>query len=266
MITFPNAKINIGLNILRKRADEFHDIESLFYPVAFFDVLELVKSKDFEFKSTGLGIPGYSDNNLCIKAYNIIKNDYSIGNVKMHLHKVIPMGSGLGGGSSNGAFCINMLNELFELNIPIKKRINYAAQLGSDCPFFIENRSAFATGKGEILRPFNVDLSGKWIILVNPNLHVSTADAFSGVTVDDSKTDLIDNLTSPLSSWKESIINKFETSVFRKYPQIESLKKEFYNSGAVYASMTGSGSTIYGIFDQEPTVSFNQFFTWKGRL
>jgi len=266
MITFPNAKINIGLNILRKRADEFHDIESLFYPVAFFDVLELVKSKQFEFTSSGLDIPGHSANNLCIKAYNIIKNDYSIGNVKMHLHKVIPMGAGLGGGSANGAFCINMLNELFELNIPVKKRINYAAQLGSDCSFFIENRSAFATGKGEILRPLNVDLSGKWIILVNPNIHVSTADAFSGVTVDDSKTDLIDKLTSPLSRWNESIINEFETSVFKKYPQIESLKKELYDSGAEYASMTGSGSTIYGIFDQEPAVSFNQFFTWKGRF
>ena len=161
------------MNILGKRADQFHNIESLFYPLDFFDTLELVKSNGFEFTSSGLDIPGESGNNLCIKAYRLIKNDYSIGNVKMHLHKVIPMGAGLGGGSSNGAFCINMLNDLFELNIPLKKRINYATQLGSDCPFFIENRSAFITGKGEILRPLNVDLSGKWIILVNPNIHVS---------------------------------------------------------------------------------------------
>lgn len=266
MITFPNAKINIGLNILGKRADQFHNIESLFYPLDFFDTLELVKSNGFEFTSSGLDIPGESGNNLCIKAYKLIKNDYSIGNVKMHLHKVIPMGAGLGGGSSNGAFCINMLNDLFELNIPLKKRINYATQLGSDCPFFIENRSAFITGKGEILRPLNVDLSGKWIILVNPNIHVSTADAFNGIDVDNSETDLFDKLTNPFSSWDGSIINQFEISVFKKYPQIKSLKSKLYDNGAEYASMTGSGSTIYGIFDKQPKLSFNHFFAWTGRL
>ena len=264
MICFPNAKVNMGLSVLDKRPDGFHNLSTCIIPIPIYDILEVTLSETFRFVNYGLKVPGI---NIINKTWKYLTGVFDkIAPVSICLYKNIPMGAGLGGGSSDATFFLKMINDICKLSLSHIELMEIANLIGSDCPFFIENRSAFATGKGEILRPFNVDLSGKWIILVNPNLHVSTADAFSGVTVDDSKTDLTDNLTSPLSSWKESIINKFETSVFRKYPQIESLKKEFYNSGAVYASMTGSGSTIYGIFDQEPTVSFNQFFTWKGRL
>ena len=266
MITFPNAKINIGLNILRKRADEFHDIESLFYPVAFFDVLELVKSKDFEFTSSGLDIPGYTANNLCIKAYNMIKNDYSIGTVKMHLHKVIPMGSGLGGGSSNGAFCINMLNELFELNIPIKKRINYAAQLGSDCPFFIYNQPTLATGRGDIFEEINFSLKGKYIVMVNPNIHISTAEAYRAIKPFSNRESVKDILLS--KSLKGNLVNDFAVALSSKYSFIDQIEKYLYSEGAWFAGMSGSGSTMFGIFEKEiPELAFpDTYHIWKGIL
>lgn len=266
MITFPNAKINIGLNILRKQEDGFHDIESLFYPIGLHDVLEIVKSDKFDFFSTGIRIPGNVESNLCVKAFRLIQRDYDVCNVNIHLHKVIPMGAGLGGGSADGAFCINLLNDLFELNISLKSRRNYAAQLGSDCTFFIENKPAIATGRGEVLALQNIDLSGKWIGLVNPNIHVGTSEAYREIMIRKPKSDLKKSLTYGVDTWKENIYNAFEKSVFRKYSEVEEVKNKLYELGAEYASMTGSGSTVYGIFDNEPHLNFNSFFTWKAEI
>ncbi|MBL4653154.1 MAG: 4-(cytidine 5'-diphospho)-2-C-methyl-D-erythritol kinase [Flavobacteriales bacterium] len=266
MITFPNAKINIGLNILRKREDGFHDIESLFYPIGLSDVLEVVKSNEFEFSSTGLDIPGNSDSNLCVKAFRLIQQDYEIGNVKLHLHKVIPMGAGLGGGSADGAFCINLLNDLFELNISLENRLKHATQLGSDCAFFIENKPVIATGRGDVLTSTTLDLSGKWIALVNPSIHIGTIDAYREVAIRKPKSDLKKQIAKGLNTWEENIFNAFEKSVFQKYSKIEEVKNNLYQLGAEYASMTGSGSTVYGIFEEEPRLNFNSFFTWKAKV
>jgi 4-diphosphocytidyl-2-C-methyl-D-erythritol kinase len=263
MIAFPNAKINIGLNILHRRADGFHEIESLFFPIGLCDVLEIIKSSKFEFTSSGLDIPGDPINNLCVKAFHLIQNDYGIGNVNIHLHKVIPMGAGLGGGSADGAFCINMLSDLFELDISLQKRLTYAAQLGSDCAFFIENRSTLARGRGEVLEVSQLDLTGKWIAVVNPGIYVGTAEAYNGVIIAEPNTKLRDLLEEPIYSWKENVVNAFERSVFQKHPQVELIKKQLYDIGAAYASMTGSGSTVYGIFETEPVLEFGSLFTWK---
>ncbi|MBL4623700.1 MAG: 4-(cytidine 5'-diphospho)-2-C-methyl-D-erythritol kinase [Flavobacteriales bacterium] len=266
MIAFPNAKINIGLNILRKRADGFHDIESLFYPIKLCDVLEIVKSEEFEFTTSGIEIPGDSTSNLCVKAFQLIQQSYKIGNAKIHLRKVIPMGAGLGGGSADAAFCINMLNSLFELDIPLQRRLDYATQLGSDCTFFIENKAAIATGRGEVLTPFQLDLSGKWIGLVNPNIYVGTAEAYQGAIIDEQKQDLKNTLSETVDNWKGNVINAFEQSVFLKHPQLDEVKNKLYDMGAEYASMTGSGSTVFGIFANEPRFEFDSFFTWKLKI
>lgn len=263
MIVFPNAKINIGLNIIEKREDGYHNLESVFLPIGWKDALEVIIDKNNSngnvvFSSSGLEIPGDTKDNLCVKAYRIIQQDYDLPAIKIHLHKNIPMGSGLGGGSSDAAFCIKAINEVCELNLAWGEMHHYAKQLGSDCSFFITNKPAYATQKGDVLETISLNLSGKFILIVHPGIHVSTAQAYAGVKPQKALYNLEEVvLNQPIESWKEKVKNDFEKSVFEQYLEIKNIKDIMYANGAVYASMSGSGSAVYGIFNQEPDFDIN---------
>lgn len=248
MIVFPNAKINIGLNVVEKRPDGFHNIESIFYPVLeLFDVLEVIISDKLKFTSSGISIPGNNQDNLCLKAYHLIKTDFDVAPVHIHLHKVIPIGAGLGGGSSDAAFTLKVLNQLFELNLTDEQLINYARKLGSDCAFFIKNEPVYAFGKGDEFEPITLDLSKFDIKIEYPNIHVGTAEAYAGVKPKKSEINLKEVIQLPISEWKNKLKNDFEDSIFPNHPQIKALKEQFYSEGALYASMTGSGSAVFGL-------------------
>ena len=247
MIVYPNAKINIGLNVLEKKTDGYHKISSVFYPVnELFDILEIVPANDFYFSSSGIAIPG--NNNICIQAFNLLHVDFEIGNVKMHLHKQIPIGAGLGGGSADGAFVLKALNELFNLKLSIIELEKYALQLGADCPFFIENFPKYITGIGEKMMNINFDLSDYKLKFIFPELHISTSEAYEGVIPNLPKKPLLDLINQPIENWKKTIKNDFEVASFVKYPQLEKFKEKLYADDALYASMTGSGSVLYGVF------------------
>jgi 4-diphosphocytidyl-2-C-methyl-D-erythritol kinase len=251
MVIFPNAKINIGLNVIEKRGDGFHNIESIFYPVFnLYDVLEVIKNpKDqLEFTSSGIEILGNIESNLCVKAYNLLQENFSIPFVKIHLHKVIPIGAGLGGGSSDAAFMLKALNELFELGLNTDELINYARELGSDCAFFINNKPVYAFNKGDEFDEVKLDLSPFDIRIEYPNINIRTIDAYNDVTPNKSELLLKEIISTPMINWKSIVKNDFEESIFSKHPTIENLKYQMYKNGAVYASMTGSGSAVYGIF------------------
>jgi 4-diphosphocytidyl-2-C-methyl-D-erythritol kinase len=269
MIVFPNCKINLGLNIIRKRDDGFHDLETVFYPLMISDALEAVKStvnsqqsiysNEIAFSSTGLVIDGNPSNNLCVKAYNLLKQDFpQLPSVQMHLHKAIPMGAGLGGGSADGAFALKLLNDKFNLNLSTQQLIDYALQLGSDCPFFILNKPCFATSRGEIMNEISLDLSAYKFVIVNPGIHVNTAWAFSNITPSAPKKSIAQIIEQPVSTWKNELINDFELAVSNIHPAISSSKEQLYAAGAHYASMSGSGSTLFGIFNKEsnPVLDF----------
>ncbi len=265
MICFPSCKINLGLRITQKRADGFHALETVFYPITLTDALEIIiepetSAAPLTFTSSGLTINGDPYNNLCYKAYFLLKKDYpSIPNIKMHLHKKIPMGAGLGGGSSDGAFTLVTLNQLFNLQLSEQALLDYALQLGSDCPFFILNKPAFAKGRGEILTPTTVDLNGYKIIIVNPGIAISTKLAFSLITPKAPDNNLLAVIQQPITTWKDELINDFEEPIFNSFPELANIKETLYQKGAIYASMTGTGSTVYGIFPTSmmDTLSFN---------
>jgi 4-diphosphocytidyl-2-C-methyl-D-erythritol kinase len=259
MIVFPNCKINFGLKILGKRDDGFHNLETVFYPLPFKDALELLPNTqnktEVEFTGTGLVVDGEAADNLCVKAYQLLKKDYSqLPAVKIHLHKTIPLGAGLGGGSADAAFMLKLLSERFQLNLSTHQLINYSLQLGSDCPFFIINKPCFATGRGEILEEVAVDLSVYKIVLINPGIHINTGWAFSqrsdGSKPSERLKPLKEIIQQPIETWKHDLQNDFETPVFAAHPQIQTIKENLYNQGAIYAAMSGSGSTVFGIFDK----------------
>ncbi len=251
MITFPNAKINLGLNIISKREDGYHNIESCFYPIPWHDSLEVIEAASFAFHSYGLDIPGDTSSNLCVKAFELLKADHKIPSVEIHLIKNIPMGAGLGGGSADGAFTLKMLDELFELGLTEDQLEAYSLQLGSDCPFFIKNKPVIASGRGEHLKPIDLNLSGHHLAIHNPGIHVSTKEAYAGVTPQSPAQSILDLIQKPMSEWKDAMVNDFEASIFPNHPTIAQLKQEMYNAGAIYASMTGSGSTVFGIFEEK---------------
>ncbi len=270
MISFPNCKINIGLNILGKRQDGYHDLQTIFYPVAVKDALEVIEANnptnDVIFSSTGIPVPGKDENNLCIKAYHLLKKDFpQISPVQVHLHKAVPMGAGLGGGSADAAFMLQLLNNKFELNLSTDQLISYALQLGSDCPFFIINKPCYATGRGEGLEEISLDLSPYKILLVHPGIHVSTADAFSVISIRQNSPDLKQLIQQPPGEWKGLIMNDFEKTVFDKFPEIGGIKDKLYQLGALYASMSGSGSCVYGIFQKDhiPVINFPAHYFCK---
>ena len=264
MVLFPNSKINLGLNVIGKRSDGFHDLETVFYPIQLRDAIEVIEKPAFQFSTSGLAINGDSDNNLCVKAYSLLKKDFSqIPPVQIHLHKAIPIGAGLGGGSADGAFTLNLLNKKFKLKLSEKQLMEYSLQLGSDCPFFISNKPCYATGRGERLEEIEINLSEYKIIVVHPGIHISTAWAFANINPCKPITGIEEIIAQPLETWKQELKNDFEEPVFNKHPEIKKIKEDLYSAGAVYAAMSGSGAAVYAIFhkDSKLSISFsNEYF------
>lgn len=264
MILFPNCKINLGLNILQKRSDGYHNIETVFYPIPLTDILEITEYKEntrtasIPFSVSGLAIEGDLASNLCLKAYTLLKKDFPrLPHIRMHLHKTIPAGAGLGGGSADASFCLILLNKLFSLNLTDQQLAVYAGKIGSDCPFFIFNKPCLATGRGETIEEVKLDLSGYKLIIANPGIHVSTGDAFREVSPVIPEKSLKEIISLPVEKWKYEMKNDFEKVIFKKHPAIVDIKDCFYQQGAVFSSMSGSGSTVYGLFPVEKKPSFS---------
>jgi 4-diphosphocytidyl-2-C-methyl-D-erythritol kinase len=251
MVSFPNAKINLGLDITEKRPDGFHSIESCFYPVQWCDALELMPAEILKFSSSGIQIPGESDSNLCLKTYQALKQDFDLPPVHIHLLKNIPIGAGMGGGSSDAAFTIKALNILFKLGLTIPQMEEYVRPLGSDCAFFVNNQPVYAYEKGDRFKSTGLSLKGYFIIIVYPPIHISTKEAYAGVVPQKPIMGVEEIIRTDISNWKNLLKNDFEASLFPKYPVLKEIKEKFYKNEAVYASMTGSGSAVYGIFKEE---------------
>jgi 4-diphosphocytidyl-2-C-methyl-D-erythritol kinase len=256
MIRFPNCKINLGLHVTGKRSDGYHDLETIFYPVPMHDALEILESADgaFHFSMTGIPVPGDPGTNLCAKAFFMLHHEYNIQQVSMHLHKAIPTGSGLGGGSADGAFTLVMLNDLFNLGISKERLVDYAGRLGSDCPFFIDNLPSYATGRGDRLEPIEVDLHGYYLAILVPGVHVSTADAYRMVIPAKQAKSLKETANKPVTQWQNIMINDFEKPVAGKFPVISLIRLQLIEAGAIYVSMSGSGSAVYGLFREYPDI------------
>jgi len=251
-ISFANAKINIGLLITEKRKDGYHTIETVFYPVQLYDVLEILPSAgQTTFHADGLPIPGGGDN-LCVKAYQLLAADFNLPAVEMHLLKNIPIGAGLGGGSSDAAYVLKMLNTMFTLRLSDHQLAQYAERLGADCAFFIANKPVFASGIGATFEDITLDLSKYVTVIVKPDIHISTQEAYSSIMPQTPQVDLRRAIKLPIQEWKYHIVNDFELGIFQKYPQIEILKRKLYEKGALYAAMSGSGSSVFGIFEERP--------------
>ncbi|HTA28526.1 MAG TPA: 4-(cytidine 5'-diphospho)-2-C-methyl-D-erythritol kinase [Bacteroidia bacterium] len=259
MIHFPNAKINIGLNVFERREDGYHNIESIFYPVTWFDAIEAIPADGYgKISMTLYGTPiqGSVETNLCAKAYNLLHATYNLPSLNVWLLKSMPMGAGLGGGSADAAFFLKMLNELCKLNLTTEELKIFASQIGSDCTFFIENKPALVSGKGEVITPVQLDLSMYYISIVYPQLHIDTKNAYSLLTPRKRAHSLQEIvLNTPIQSWKEKVINDFEEPIFKAHSQLTEIKNILYTNGALYASMTGSGSALYGIFDKKPMLA-----------
>ncbi|MGI8950861.1 MAG: 4-(cytidine 5'-diphospho)-2-C-methyl-D-erythritol kinase [Chitinophagaceae bacterium] len=273
MVAFPNCKINLGLNIIRKREDGYHDIETVFYPLPLCDAVEVIvlpeirnqqsdvrnqKSEIQNLSTSGLNIEGKIEENLCIKAVQLLKKNFSqLPPIQMHLHKAIPVGAGLGGGSADAIFILQLLNEKFELKLSKEQLFNYAKELGSDCPFFIINKPCFATGRGEILQEIHLDLSKYYFVIVNAAIHINTKWAFAQIQSQQSFQRIIEIINEPIVKWKNYLANDFEQIIAKKYPEIIAIKNKLYDAGAIYSSMSGSGSSVYGIFENEiPEINF----------
>ena len=252
MIVFPNAKINIGLNVVSKRPDGYHNLETIFYPVQLADALEMVPSDKLHLTITGILIDGDNADNLVLKAYRLLQADFEIPPVHFHLHKVIPTGAGLGGGSSDAAFALQMMNDYFQLQLSPEKLMKYAAKIGADCAFFIQNKPVFATGIGDLLNKIQLNLANYQILIAKPSFPVNTSEAYSGIVPQKPTFNLKEIGEIPIEKWKDFVVNDFEKSVFKKYPEIERLKEIMYQMGATYASMSGSGSAVFGLFRHSP--------------
>jgi len=257
MLCFPNAKINLGLNIVSKRVDGYHNLETIFYPIAINDALEVVPAAGEKgiFRQSGILLDGNPEQNLVVKAYSLLKKEYVLPEVDIYLRKNIPFGAGLGGGSADAAFMLTLLNNIYELNIPENQLEELASRLGADCPFFIRNKPVFATGIGNVFTPIDLSLKGYFIVLVKPDIHVSTKEAYELVNPKSPAVSLLEIIKNPPETWKDIMINDFEASVFVKYPAINDIKEKLYDFGAVYASMSGSGSSVFGIFKEETNLS-----------
>lgn len=271
MICFPNAKINLGLNIVSKRADGYHNLETVFYPIAIKDALEVIvreKQTGDTFFEAGLKVDSPSDNNLVMKALRLMRLHYDFPPVEVHLLKKIPFGAGLGGGSADASFMLKLLNDVFDLEATDDELARLAVTLGADCPFFIYNHPVYATGIGEIFEDVELSLKDYWFVLVKPDVHVPTKDAFSLIKPAEPKLSLKEIVKHPVEEWKQLMVNDFEKSVFAKHPVISSIKDTLYDAGAVYASMSGSGSSVFGIFKEELGNAEKLFpgcFAWQGK-
>jgi len=283
MISFPNAKINLGLNITAKRNDGFHDIETIFYPVQWCDVLEIIpdpltsvrrspgeggSKSPVQFKNTGNKIFSTNQQNLCLRAFQLLAENYEFAPIRMHLHKILPTGAGLGGGSSDAAFTLMMLNKIFNLKLGDETLEEYASQIGSDCAFFIRNKPVFAGGKGDRFEDIKLDLKNYFIIIVKPKVHIKTSEAYQHVSPAKPANSLKELIRLPIEKWREHISNDFEKTIFDKFAVIRNIKSKLYKNGAIYASMSGSGSSVYGIFSEEKKLNhlFKNCTVWNGKL
>lgn len=274
MITFPNAKINLGLSITEKRPDGYHNLETVFYPVALEDALEIrtcpKENKKFTLHQYGLEINGNAQDNLVVKAYLLLDKEYDLPPIEIHLYKHIPSGAGLGGGSADAAFMLKLLNEHYLLKLSDNELEKYAAILGADCAFFIKNAPTFAEGIGNQFSPIELSLKGYQIIIIKPDVFVSTKEAFANIHPHYPVYPVKEVIKRPIKEWKELLINDFEASVFPQHPVIGEIKEKLYAQGAVYASMSGSGSSVFGLFEPEYSISEINFgenvFCFKGKL
>jgi 4-diphosphocytidyl-2-C-methyl-D-erythritol kinase len=272
VIIFSNAKINIGLHILRKRDDGFHDISTLMVPVPFNDIIEINPAKPtgsgFSMNQSGTTVPGNIEDNLCYKSWELFCRERGMTHVQVHLHKRIPLGAGLGGGSSNAVAVLKGLNNLTGNKLKNNDLHNLAIELGSDCNLFVENKPALAEGRGEILTDMPVSLKGLHLVLLNPGLTVNTAWAYSNISPNENREPLQKLLSKPIHQWKTSVINDFENTVFKAHPEVAGLKAELYMAGAIYTSMSGSGSTVYGFFTEKPELNpeIEKYLLWQGPL
>ena len=263
MIKFPNCKINLGLNVVNKREDGFHNLETVFYPIPLKDAIEVISvpsfndisKPEYEFTSTGLSVNGNTADNLCLKAFYLLKKDFpQIPFLKIHLHKQVPIGAGLGGGSADAAFMLRLINEKLDLGISDEQLIGYASELGSDCPFFILNKPCFASGRGELMLPIELDLSAYTFVLVNPGIHINTSWAFGLIKPKTPVKSIHHIIFQNIATWKKELFNDFEKPVAAAYPVVSNIKFFLYELGAVYASMSGSGSSVFGIFNSRPSL------------
>ena len=267
MIVFPNAKINLGLNVVNRRADGYHDLQSGFFPVPWCDILEVLPNAEMQFQSTGIPIPGDPQTNLALKAWQLLRADHGIPPVKIHLQKNIPIGAGLGGGSADGAFALKALNQLFELQLTELQLAAYAQQLGSDCPFFIANKPAYVTGTGNVFSAIDCSLSELFILVCYPGIHISTAEAYQSITPQLPKYPTKTVLEQGPAHWKQQLTNDFEQALSSSYPVIPQLCEQFYTHGALYAAMTGSGSAVFGIFENATKIELPENYqTWQGKI
>jgi 4-diphosphocytidyl-2-C-methyl-D-erythritol kinase len=266
MVIFPNCKINLGLNVIGKRKDGYHNIETVFLPLPVCDALEIIETKN----ATRLSVTGFhtgnNDSNLCLKTYALLKKDFpQLPEIHCHLHKAIPIGAGLGGGSSDATHTLLLLNKKFGLHISQQQLFDYALQLGSDCPFFLLNQPSLASGRGEILKPVSLPLSKCKLLLINPGISINTKDIFEKITPQLPAKSISEIIAQPVSAWKNLLQNDFEKAVFPHYPEVADLKERMYESGAVYASMSGTGSSVFAIFDplaKEPDMPKELFKKW----
>jgi len=258
LIRFSNCKINIGLHITGKRPDGYHNLETVFFPLPLYDVIELIEDSQTDVSVMGQHIPGLPENNIIIKAWNLLKKDFpTLPSVHFYLLKNIPAGAGLGAGSANGAYTLLALNKKFSLGLTGQQLMHYALQLGSDCPFFILNKPSLAKGRGEVFTASAIDLSGYQIVIVNPGIHISTPWAFSQITPAAPAMSLESAIAQPVAEWKQLITNDFEAAVFEAHPEIKEIKNDLYQAGAIFALMSGSGSSVYGLFEKHTKVNYS---------
>ena len=268
MICFPNAKINLGLNIVEKRPDGYHNIETVFYPIPIKDALEITEAPATSFTQTGIPVDAPAEKNLVMKALRAIKQNYTVPELQIGLLKAIPFGAGLGGGSADAAFMLKLVNQFAHLQISDDELERIASTIGADCPFFIRNQPVFATGIGNVFQPVRLSLAGWYLCLVKPDVAVSTAAAYAQVKPSRPAVSLCEIINRPVSEWKDLMVNDFEGSVFPAFPAIQSVKEKLYAAGAVYASMSGSGSSVFGLFPSETHLKslVPQCFVWEGEL
>ncbi|OUJ73104.1 4-(cytidine 5'-diphospho)-2-C-methyl-D-erythritol kinase [Hymenobacter crusticola] len=270
MLVFPNAKLNLGLYITSLRPDGFRNLESVFVPLPWCDALEVLPAETNVLTLSGIPIPGDSATNLCWRAYELLRTDFQLPPVQMHLHKAVPIGAGLGGGSSDAAFALRALDEVFELHLSPERLEDYARQLGSDCAFFIRNKPIFAYEKGDVFEPIAVSLTGVACKVIYPGLHISTAEAYARVVPRAPRHDLRASLAQPLEQWRDLVSNDFEEALTPQYPILGELKQALYTAGAAYASLSGSGSAVYGLFPDRETLPKlllpEEFQVWDGVL
>ncbi|TAF66708.1 MAG: 4-(cytidine 5'-diphospho)-2-C-methyl-D-erythritol kinase [Cytophagales bacterium] len=272
MIVFPNAKINLGLQIIKKRSDGYHEINTCFYPIGLTDVLEILPHKEeTTFTQTGIDIPADNQPNICMKAYKLLQKYFKLPPLQIHLHKNIPVGAGLGGGSADAAYMLKALNEMFFLELSAEDLWHFAKELGSDCAFFLQNTPAIGKGRGEELTPFQVSIAHYALLIIYPNLHISTAEAYQKVVPNTPKMPLEQALQMPLKAWENHLINDFEKPLFEKYPLLQSIKEQLYQAGALYAAMSGSGSTLFGIFEPQKLLNLEwqipqDYFVWQSQI